>query len=68
MPGIDDDMQVARVFNGYVALSATQRERLQDLIDQFLRSDDYGQAEIRRRIAGVSVGPLGDPCPCCGGG
>jgi hypothetical protein len=63
---IDDDMELVQVFNGYLALSATQREHLQYFIEQFLRSDEDGQAEIRKRIAGVNVGPLNKPCLCCG--
>ncbi|MBB2733321.1 hypothetical protein M2197_006436 [Bradyrhizobium japonicum] len=58
------DEQTKTVLKGYLRLNPSQRKELADVIDKQSR----GYLEESRVIKDnqISMGPVGQGCPCCG--
>ena len=62
---------VRLVFKGWVNLSERERREVIDLIGEYQRGSDTDQRRLREsanreRAVKMEIGPLGNPCPCCG--
>jgi hypothetical protein len=58
------DSQTQLVLRGYLSLNSQQRKEIADIIENE-RSKRIDEAKIRKD-AGISMGPSGSGCPCCG--
>lgn len=59
-----------RVFNGWLALSATERAEFDRAVRDYNNGSTSKQQEIREstreHLTKMQTGPLGHPCACCG--
>ena len=62
--------KVTRVFNGWLALSDSERAELQKAIGEYLENDNLGKRilveKVEALVTKMQTGPLGGSCPCCG--
>lgn len=58
------DNQTRQVLKGYLTLSSAQRKDIADIVEK----QQGGRIEESKVIkdAGISMGPSGSGCPCCG--
>lgn len=59
----------AKVLQGFLRLSQAEQNEFIENLNDYLRRPQYRQFELSeqiRRDAGVTFGPLNEPCPCCG--
>ncbi|MDG4794051.1 hypothetical protein [Micromonospora sp. WMMD1082] len=59
------DRSVQFVFNGFLNLSATQRQELLREVNQFYNDNQRVQASKAEEFR-VVLGPLSSGCVCCG--
>lgn len=59
-----------RVFNGWLALSATERDEFEKAVREYNASTSTKQKELREtfsdRVQKMQTGPLSQGCACCG--
>ena len=59
-----------RVFNGWLELSATEREEFAKAVREYNAETFTKQRELREstqdRVMKMQTGPLAPGCPCCG--
>ncbi len=58
------DNQTRAVLKGYLSLNSQQRKEVADIIDNE-RKQKITEGTIIKD-AGISMGPTGSGCPCCG--
>lgn len=62
--------QVAKVLNGYIALSATDKHEFVQEINKYIEGTDTTKRilneEVRKAFGSVNFGPAPGGCPCCG--
>ncbi|HLG82516.1 MAG TPA: hypothetical protein VKY22_15985 [Bradyrhizobium sp.] len=58
------DNQTRSVLRGYLSLNPQQRKEIADIIEDE-RTKKIEEATIRKDN-GISMGPSGQGCPCCG--
>ena len=67
---IQMDEKVARVLNGFIALSDAQKEQLIGALNEFRRGNDLVKRQLRESVTAsvtkMQTGPHGGGCPCCG--
>ncbi|MGH7869942.1 MAG: hypothetical protein ACREP9_20485 [Candidatus Dormibacteraceae bacterium] len=64
------DRKTAAVVRGFTKLNDAQRQEVVQEINSYLKGSYQTKSLIgsgaERRVFEVSMGPLGDGCPCCG--
>ena len=59
-----------RVFNGWLALSDSERNEFDAAAREFRTSTESTKREVREstrnRVEKMDTGPVGGPCVCCG--
>lgn len=62
--------KVKVVLGGYLNLSDTEKRLFIDAIREYDNKDVWKQREILEEVRGdvhkIALGPLSEPCPCCG--
>jgi hypothetical protein len=58
------DNQTKSVLRGYLSLNSQQRKEIADVIEKE-RNHKIEEGTIRKN-EGISMGPSGSGCPCCG--
>lgn len=61
---------VAKVLNGYLALSASDRQEFVKEINKYINGDERTKRvlneEVSKSFDAVNFGPAPGGCPCCG--
>ena len=61
------DKKTARVLKGWLNLSSSQRREFLEAIGvPYPELKDYEERELHAQVRKYHLGPLTDPCPCCG--
>jgi L-asparaginase II len=61
--------RVRLVLNGFIQLSAADKNALIDDLNGYVKANESLQKSIREDVAKgtrVTLGPVGTGCPCCG--
>ena len=62
--------KVTSVFNGWLALTESERAELEKQIYEFRNISEYRRGELRESVRGsvtkMQTGPVREPCACCG--
>jgi hypothetical protein len=60
------DRQTARVIHGYSRLTEAQKTDVRRAISYGNSEEKVALTREAERVWSVTLGPLGDTCPCCG--
>ena len=55
------------VLKGFMSLTSDEKNDLIEEMNRYIKSDEKRKDELRESIyQSLILGPLKDPCPCCG--